>query len=254
MKKFSVYAVCGVATLFAVFSLYSIKVKHEPESAETVLQKSFKSCGAKAISSNIYFWGKLPEECDSFDKMQGLASAFLSELGVSARSTCVQKAVNNDFVQKIEMNGTTEDNRIISISVQSNGQNSYTTERTIYINVSQDIAYSGLEKIRGDVLFIFEKHHIKPKVNSCITGYYSGFLSLSQLNEACRNALNGVGAVEVEGINERNMISVAAYSPYIKDYIRVNGKKVNINVALRYNSYEDKTYIWLATPVITTEY
>jgi len=34
----------------------------------------------------------------------------------------------------------------------------------------------------------------------------------------------------------------------------VNGKKVNMNLAIRYNSYEDRTYIWLATPVITVEY
>jgi len=61
-------------------------------------------------------------------------------------------------------------------------------------------------------------------------------------------------AKKVEGITEENLISISAYSPRVKSSILVNEKRVNINLAMRYNSYEDKTYIWLATPVITTEY
>jgi hypothetical protein len=59
---------------------------------------------------------------------------------------------------------------------------------------------------------------------------------------------------EVEGIRDGSLISLSAYSPLLKDSIKVRGKRVNINLAARYSAFEDKTYIWLASPVITTEY
>ena len=74
------------------------------------------------------------------------------------------------------------------------------------------------------------------------------------LEEISGRILTETGAKRIEGIKDRNYISVSAYSPYIQEFIQVRGKRVNLNLAARYNSYEDKTYIWLATPVITTEY
>ncbi|MDI9475442.1 MAG: YwmB family TATA-box binding protein [Bacillota bacterium] len=40
----------------------------------------------------------------------------------------------------------------------------------------------------------------------------------------------------------------------MSSHINYGGKDVNIQLAMRYSEYEDKTYLWLATPLIITAY
>lgn len=81
-----------------------------------------------------------------------------------------------------------------------------------------------------------------------------GKLNDNELETVCERIFKSAGADKVEGMRDGGLVSVSAFSPVIDEAVRVNGKRINLNVAVRYNSYEGKTYIWLATPVITTEY
>ena len=101
---------------------------------------------------------------------------------------------------------------------------------------------------------ICRKYGLVPEINYCITGYFEGKLDTKDLNDVCGKAFRAAGAEKVEGIKEDNLISLTAYSPDISNYVRVDGSRVNLNIALRYNSYEKRTYIWLATPLIAIEY
>ncbi|OZV13462.1 hypothetical protein CIW83_04260 [Tissierella sp. P1] len=51
-----------------------------------------------------------------------------------------------------------------------------------------------------------------------------------------------------------SLVSYTAYTPLIESSIFSGEKKVNLNLAIRYNENEDKTYIWIGTPIITTGY
>ena len=48
--------------------------------------------------------------------------------------------------------------------------------------------------------------------------------------------------------------SYTVFTPYIDNYIFFFRKRVNLNLAIRYNEYENRTYIWIGTPIITTGY
>jgi hypothetical protein len=111
-----------------------------------------------------------------------------------------------------------------------------------------------LAQIESKVLAVLERSGIDARVNSCISGNFRGKLNDDELNLVCRKIFESVHASKVEGIRDIGLISVSAYTPDIGRSIVVNGNRINLNLAIRYNSYEDKTYIWLATPVITTEY
>ena len=42
--------------------------------------------------------------------------------------------------------------------------------------------------------------------------------------------------------------------PLLPEGVQILGKNYNINIAMRYNSEEDKTYLWIGTPIISLEY
>jgi len=50
---------------------------------------------------------------------------------------------------------------------------------------------------------------------------------------------------------EDDILSFSIFTPYIEQYIYTGSRKMNLNIAIRFNEYEDKTYIWIGTPIIT---
>lgn len=242
-----------IPAIFAlVFSLYCLKVFTKTESTESTLFKSFNYSGAKAVSSEIYLWGRLDEKRGG-TKPEQVALNFSGGLGLINNGTFSKRIIENDLFQKVEIHGTTRDNILADVTVRYDKPEN-TGERTVSANLSGDMPNAGLEAAREKALKVFKKYSVNPKVNSCITGYFNGKLDNNRLNEVSKYVLKGVEARKVEGMRDDNLISVSAYTPILGDYIRVNGKRVNLNLAIRYSSYEDKTYIWLASPVITTEY
>ncbi|PKM51555.1 MAG: hypothetical protein CVV02_06365 [Firmicutes bacterium HGW-Firmicutes-7] len=60
---------------------------------------------------------------------------------------------------------------------------------------------------------------------------------------------------EIKSIVEQEQLKSAyAYSKYMEDYVVTNGEKINMDLAITYNEIEEKTYFYVATPVITFEY
>ncbi len=53
---------------------------------------------------------------------------------------------------------------------------------------------------------------------------------------------------------EDDILSFSIFTPYIEEYIYTGSRKMNLNIAIRFNEYEDKTYIWIGTPIITIGY
>lgn len=74
------------------------------------------------------------------------------------------------------------------------------------------------------------------------------------MNEIANHLLKKAAARDVKTLREGGLISMTAYSPLLEGGIEFGRARVNLNLGIRYNSYEDRTYLWLATPVITTEY
>jgi hypothetical protein len=227
---------------------------------ETTLRKAFNNSGAKIVSAEIYFWGKLDKEAyNSFDKLEEIAEDFSNELGLNHSNNYSKNIVENDMLHEIQISGTMPESglggsRLASVNLQSKINNGDLTDKFISVDVIEDLSSTGMEDTRKRIEKVFRKYKIDKKVTSCITGNFDSKLSYNQMNDICRLVFKEAGAKKVEGITGNNLISVSAYSPAMSHYIKVRNNKINLNLALRYNSYEDKTYLWLATPVITTEY
>jgi hypothetical protein len=254
MKRRKFFIIIPLFFICSTVLLMKIQTVYDPP--EKTLMEAFDNSGAKAVNSEISLRGRVDSnKYSSPNNLKRLVLDISKALGaIDAETAC--KSVENDDVSGIELDAAAGNNRSISISAMNSKQNGDTDIKESYITVSI-VDYSErpeLEKIRNEGLDILGRYGIKPKVNSCITGNYPGKFDDSRLNDICTNIFKVAEASKVEGIRDNNLISVSAFTPIIGESVRVNGKRVNMNFAVRYNSYENKTYIWLATPVITTEY
>lgn len=124
-----------------------------------------------------------------------------------------------------------------------------------YITIDAIGTDSGLAvSLRDGIEKVFGRYGLKAVVNSCITGTYEGNVQDTQLEGICRKILKDTDAEKVDSLRQQNAISVSAFTPMIKDKLSVNGKNVNLSLAIRYNKLENKTYLWVATPIVNAEY
>ena len=237
----------------SVFLLYSIIPDFKNESVEATLVKSFSKSSAKVISTEIYFTGVIIGNKKGIDKQKLFIEDLAEQIGVLKNEAYLYRQINNDSIQKIEISGITKENRAVDINLQLNDA-SKGEENAITVAITEYDSMEGLEIIKKEVSIILKRYKIHTKVNSCITGSLVGKYGNLQIDEICDKILKGAEAEKISATKDRNLISVCAYSHNLGSTLHVSGKKMNLNLAIRYNSLEDKTYIWLASPVITTEY
>lgn len=254
MKRFTF-----VITVFIlVISIFIILIQADkPEnSTVTVIQKAFNATGAKVASSEIYMRGELEAgSCEIAGERQQLLSDIITGVGGdTANVKPVFTSINSDISFGTETDYIIDDNSSIHISILKDRQQGSIEVYQVSISLTNTSQQPEMASSVEALTAVLKKCDMNPDINICITGSLDGNLKDSELETVCAKILESAGANKVEGMKDKGLISVSAFSPSINEAVRVNGKQVNLNVAVRYNSYEGKTYIWLATPVITTEY
>jgi hypothetical protein len=194
------------------------------------------------------------DEYRSFEELSEMADDLAGDLNIEKNELYSRSLEGNDSIDKMEIIGTSGEGKRINICAQSERNADSRGKSYITVSVNVDSTKFEIDDIYEGLLKTLGKYKIHTKVNTCITGYFEGKLDYAALNGVSKRVLEQAGAKKVNGIKDNNLISVSAYSPGIDNAILENGKKVNMNLAIRYNSYEKRTYIWIAIPVITIEY
>ncbi len=92
------------------------------------------------------------------------------------------------------------------------------------------------------------------KITTCVTGTFNGKLNEAAQDEVLYKISESLKIENTEKTYDDCITGLVGYSPMLSEGIKILDKIYNINIALRYNSEEDKTYIWMGTPVISIEY
>lgn len=258
MKKAFFIFILSLIITTLVFTIYYFKMHNDLCLPETMLLELFKNSGAKFVNSEMNFQAKLNEECQNEEYLNRLMEDLTNSLGLDKNFESDLDIVENDFMQKLEINGETEYKEIVNICIElikgqgeNLAQNKY-TEGIVNLSITEteSCPYSRLQDIRNHVEAVFIRYKIKPEVNCTIVGCFEGKLDNKGMNEVCKNVFSTVEARKVGGIAEKNLIGVSAYSPAIGSFIEVNGNRTNIHINFRYSSYEKKTFVWIGIPVI----
>lgn len=127
-------------------------------------------------------------------------------------------------------------------------------ETHIIIDTVQNKGYKEIVGINNLVQEYLKEYKNKVETTINLMGMQQGKLSKTEEKESQEAIFNFLKAKKREVLEEELFTSITAYSPLIGSYIKYGGKNVNIQLAMRYSEYEDKTYLWIATPLITIGY
>ena len=254
MKRKPIIFFIFILAISILFILIQEDLSEKPTAA--VMQKAFDSTGAKLVSSEIYLRARLAARSfDDISRQKQLLSDTIAGAGGDVEA--VKPAflsIDNDVSSGTETDYIINDTRSIHAGILNTRQDGSENEYELTVSLTDTAQNLYMEALVTGLVELLKGYGIRPAINICMIGSLDGKLKESELETVCANIFESAGANKVEGISDKGLVSVSAFSPSISDTVRVNGKRVNLNVAARYNSYEGKTYIWLATPIITTEY
>lgn len=128
-------------------------------------------------------------------------------------------------------------------------------EYYIIIDILSNKVYKNIGDIYRNLDDILHRHTNDVDIYICIAGEYTKKLQLYKSNDILENILYNMNAKEIDRLRENNLFSVTAYSNLLTendlDYLE---NKINLNIGIRYSENEDKTLIYMATPIIKLDY
>ena len=152
--------------------------------------------------------------------------------------------------KQIYIQSNNSDKNISIIGIKKNSNESY-----IIIDILSNKVYKDIVDIYTIIETSLYKYSNVVDISTCISGEFSKNLQFSKCNDILQEILYNMNAEEIDRIKNENMISVTAYSKLLdKNYLEYLGNKINLNIGIRYSEDDDKTLIYIATPIIKLDY
>ena len=152
--------------------------------------------------------------------------------------------------KQIYIQSNNSDKNISIIGIKKNSNESY-----IIIDILSNKVYKNIVDIYTIIETSLYKYSNVVDISTCISGEFSKNLQFSKCNDILQEILYNMNAEEIDRVKNENMISVTAYSKLLdKNYLEYLGNKINLNIGIRYSEDDDKTYIYIATPIIKLDY
>lgn len=89
-------------------------------------------------------------------------------------------------------------------------------------------------------------------INTCLRGYISGKLKSTEKTACMDELLARLGAKQRDRQIHERYISCTAYTPAIKRAVRLGGENINLHIVFR--ETEERTEIYVASPILMMEY
>lgn len=128
-------------------------------------------------------------------------------------------------------------------------------EYYIIVDILNNKVYKNIVDIYRNLDDTLSKYSDDVEICVCIAGEYTKKLHLDKCNDILQNILYNMNAKEIDRVNEENFVSVTAYSNLLAENdLEYLETKINFNIGIRYSENEDKTLIYMATPIIKLDY
>lgn len=174
----------------------------------------------------------------------------LSDIG---GNTVLEQRVEDEGYNEIIMFVPSDDGNMTVIKLLST-QIEEQFETHIVVDIVQNKGYKEIVGICNQIQEFLNKHQNKAEITINLTGARPGKLNSAEEKQSQKAIFGFLNAKEIEVLRDELFTSITAHSPLISSCIKYGGKNVNIQLAMRYSEYEDKTYLFIATPLITITY
>lgn len=251
MKKNLLLVLIG----FAVISLVGPLAKQVGTDAKIVdrpLENAFHASGCQFFQAKVQGWAQVAESNYSIEELQRFGD--MVEGSLQLKEPLERKSISDEDFNSLEMTGVIAPGITGEFILQSLSDDGGKSETYLIVNITDSRGPEALvwgRKRLEDAFRVFEK---QPVVNLLLAGFHEGLLDQKISSKRVNAIFQAAGGKMHDGIEEENYISMTGYVPNLPNEINVNGQKTNLQVAASYNDLEDRTYFYLGSPLVYTDY
>lgn len=172
---------------------------------------------------------------------------------MSSEDDAAEKVID-DTINSIVLKWDFPDKTMVISIYEMQGDRYEKNNREVSVEITQKRDFWNIIDIRERLVDCLRLYGANPNITAFISGYSKGRLSMESRHKITDDILDSLNVNGTDGIDEEGIMSITGFSPFVPDYIICGDSRVNINIACRYSSYDDRTYFWLGTPVISSEY
>ena len=219
-------------------------------SKELAMVGAFDNIGFNVIQSDINVWTKINSKSLDEEKLKQLAQSVAKQINVEKPYELTVLNENNNskcILTKISKKALTQ------IKIESM-ENKDKIDNYVVIDITLYDKFDNVEYLKQLCEEQLEKIGQKAKSNVTVVGYCSGNIDKKQKEVVSNKVFSYLKAKKTEENMIDNGYNINGYTRLVNDYIMSKNKKMNLDLSMNYNECEDKTFLFLASPVITVEY
>lgn len=244
-----------IITGFISHAAVSETVQGNAEKSSRIIVDAFRSTGAYFRKMDIQGWVQLNDRYITQNEMHHTLNLVITKLGIDTKKFKTQTQNHDNFLS-ITRSGWFDQQTYLTAIIQTvrgdGGQNK--GETYLIVGFSHFGTPKNHSLLRTKIMDAFSPVQAEAKYSTVISGTVPKKIDAAEMQELTNKVMGKAGAEIVENYADGRMVSVTGYTPGIADRLTPGEKRVNINMAVRYNSEDNNTYIYIGSPIITTEY
>lgn len=235
----------------AIFAALKLPYKKMPNA--DALEALLVAAGAEVMEGEVQYYAPLEARYLSMDELEAVLLQAASLLGLEGG--LLQRGEGETY-RVLDVTGPISMGPQTHIIVQSNPGmiEPELPPQSYLLVVCRDSSVEKVKTVAERLEVILRPLAPGGRLSYYLEGRLPGRLDGEEAAKLARKALFSLGATVVEGLEEKDLVSLTAYTPLIDQYLAVEGTRFNLNLAVRYDSYRDATMLWAGTPVLHGSY
>ncbi|HHT63322.1 MAG: YwmB family TATA-box binding protein [Bacillota bacterium] len=254
-KRKELFVTVLLATLIAIgvlINYYNNSVDSAVKTVSQPMQVAFQSSKAIFVESKLQGWAKINDHFSSREELLGYGSQVEKAMGLQKNS--IREEASDEGFNSLKIKGEITDKITVEIILQSLLDKKSQDETYLIINMVDYRGPEFLDLSKEQMRAAFEIFEQEPEINQLIIGYQKGKLEKKSYQNTISGIFASVGGRISGEIDEENYFSKTGYVPNIEEKLLVGRDEVNIQVAMAYDELENKTYIYIGSPLVYSDY
>ena len=212
-----------------------------------------QTTGAHVVEGEVQFYAVLDDEYRTMAELETILLDVAERLALVGGN--VQRS-HGDTFRVLDVTGETAFGPETHIVVQSNpgGNDAGMTAQTYLLVVCRDSSVINIDTMVQRLREELEPTAPQGQLSYYLTGELPGRRSGEEMEALAKKALAAVRGRIVEGMWDDDLVSITAYTSLVDQYLTVDGERFNLNIAVRYDEYHEKTVLWAGFPLIHGSY
>ena len=245
MNKIKYIMLFIVLSLLGAMSSYAeINFNNSYDSFLQAFENSESKFKFYSIKANV----PIEYDIDS-NEIKSICIELMSNLGMEESNIKIEDKWSQNEKQ-IYIQSKNEDTSVSIVGIKKSISESY-----IMVDILNNKVYKNIVDIYAILEDYLNKYSQDVEIYTCIAGEYGKKLQNDKYDDILNKILYNMNAKVIEKVQEENFLSVSAYTKLLKEnYLESFGNKINLNIGIRYSENDEKTLIYIATPIIKLDY